>query len=131
MTAQISDIQTTIQALLENLESALESGNAAKMAEFYTENGMLLPAGSDFVKGKKAIKEYWQTVIDMGIQSLKLNIIEVEKHDDTAIEMSRYTLSSADDHVIDSGKGIVIWKNRDGAWKLHRDIWNSSIVQEV
>jgi len=131
MTAQISDIQTTIQALLENLESALESGNAAKMAEFYTENGVLLPAGSDFVKGKKAIKEYWQTVIDMGIQSLKLNIIEVEKHDDTAIEMSRYTLSSADDHVIDSGKGIVIWKNRDGAWKLHRDIWNSSIVQEV
>jgi len=115
MTAQISDIQTTIQALLENLESALESGNAAKMAEFYTENGVLLPAGSDFVKGKKAIKEYWQTVIDMGIQSLKLNIIEVEKHDDTAIEMSRYTLSSADDHVIDSGKGIVIWKNRDGA----------------
>jgi len=131
MTAQISDIQTTIQALSENLESALESGNAAKMAEFYTENGMLLPAGSGFVKGKKAIKEYWQASIDMGIKNLKLDIIEVEKHDDTAIEMSKFTLISADDQVIDSGKGIVIWKNKNGAWKLHRDIWNSSIAQEV
>lgn len=131
MTAQTSDIHTTIQALSENFESTFESGDATKIAEFYTENGMLLPTGSDFVKGKQAIKEYWQAAIDMGIKSLKLDIIEIEKHDDTAIEMSKYTLSSADDQVIDSGKGIVIWKNKDGAWKLHRDIWNSSIAQEV
>lgn len=131
MTAQMLDTQTTIQVLSGNLESALENGDAAKMAEFYTENGMLLPAGSDFVKGKKAIKEYWQAAIDMDIKNLKLDIVEVEKHGDTAIEMSKYTLSSADDQVIDSGKGIVIWKNKDGAWKLHRDIWNSSVAQEV
>ncbi|MCG6957208.1 MAG: hypothetical protein LJF04_14560 [Gemmatimonadetes bacterium] len=25
------------------------------------------------------------------------------------------------------GKCVVIWKNEDGAWKLHRDIWTSSV----
>lgn len=130
MTAQTSYIHTTIKALAANFESTFESGDAAKIAEFYTENGMLLPAGSDFVTGRQAIKEYWQAAIDMGIKSMKLDIIEIEKHDDTAIEMSKYTLSSADDQVIDSGKGIVIWKNKGGAWKLHRDIWNSSLGQQ-
>ena len=130
MTAQPSDIHTTIKSLAENFESTFESGDAAKIAEFYTDNGMLLPAGSNFVKGKQAIKEYWQAAIDMGIKSIKLDIIEIEQHDDTAIEMSAYTLSGIDDQVIDSGKGIVIWKNKGGVWKLHRDIWNSSLGQQ-
>jgi len=127
MTAQTSDIHTTIKSLAENFESTFESGDTAKIAEFYTDNGMLLPAGSNFVKGKQAIKEYWQAAIDMGIKSIKLDIIEIEQHDNTAIEISAYTLSSIDDQVIDSGKGIVIWKNKGGVWKLHRDIWNSSL----
>ena len=28
---------------------------------------------------------------------------------------------------MDSGKFIVIWKQEGGQWKLHRDIWNSSM----
>jgi len=58
MTGQISDIRTTIQALAVNFESTFEDGDITKLAEFYTESGILLPAGSDFVKGKQAIKEY-------------------------------------------------------------------------
>ena len=68
--------------------------------------------------------------INMGVKSIKLDIIEVEQHGDTAIEMSRYTLRSADGQVIDQGKGVVIWKYVDGAWRMHRDIWNSSIAQQ-
>jgi len=130
MTEQISDIHATIQALAVNFESTFEHGDATKLVEFYTESGMLLPAGSDFVKGKQAIKEYWQAAIDMGLKSIKLDIIEIEQHDDTAIEMSKYTLNVANNQVIDSGKGIVIWKNEGSTWKIHRDIWTSSLVQQ-
>ena len=130
MTEQISDIHKTIKALAVNFESTFENADSTKLAEFYTESGMLLPAGSDFVKGKQAIKEYWQAAIDMGLKSIKLDIIEIEQHDDTAIEISKYTLSDTDNQVIDSGKGIVIWKNKSGTWKMHRDIWNSSLGQQ-
>jgi ketosteroid isomerase-like protein len=30
--------------------------------------------------------------------------------------------------VMDSGKFIVIWKQEGGRWKLHQDIWNSSLA---
>ena len=126
MTELTTDIQSTIQAIAEDFESTFESGDTSKLAEFYTDNGMLLPAGSDFAKGREAIKEYWQVAIDMGLK-IKLNILEIEQQGDSAIEMSKYTLIGRDNQVIDSGKGIVIWKYSDEAWKMHRDIWNSNL----
>jgi len=34
--------------------------------------------------------------MDMGIKNAKLDIVEVEQHGDTAIDMGQYTLSNAD-----------------------------------
>jgi len=130
MSTKTSEIHSTISVLAKNFESTFARGDAAHIADFYTENVMLLPAGSDFVRGKQNIKDFWQMAIDMGIKNIKLEILELEQHDDTAIEMSKYILSGADDQVIDQGKGIVIWKYENNAWKLHRDIWNSSISQQ-
>ena len=130
MATQTSDIHAVINSLIENFESTFTKGEAANIADFYTDNGMLLPTGSDFVQGKQDIEAFWQVAIDMGIKNVKLHIVEIEQHGETAIEMSKYTLSSADEQVVDQGKGIVIWKYEDGAWKMHRDIWNSSIVQQ-
>lgn len=130
MTTKTLDIHSAIRALTDNFEAAFSIGDVTKIAGFYTENGMLLPSGFDFVRGKQDIKEFWQSAIDMGIKYIKIDIIEVEHHDDTAIEMSNYTLSGSDRQVIDAGKGIVIWKKTNNAWKMHRDIWTSSLEQQ-
>lgn len=130
MTTLTSDIHSTIRVITDSFESAFSIGDLTKIVEFYTENGMLLPAGFDFVKGRQDIEEFWQSAIDMGVKYIKIDIIEIEQHDDTAIEMSSYTLSSSDKQVIDAGKGIVIWKNNGVAWKMHRDIWTSSLEQQ-
>jgi len=58
---------------------------------------------------------------------VKLEIIEVEGHGDTAIEVGKYTLSGEAGQVLDRGKYIIIFKQVDGQWKLHRDIFNSSM----
>ena len=130
MTTIASDIRSTIRVITDNFESTFSIGDVNKIAEFYTEYGMLLPSGSDLIKGRQDIKEFWQSAIDMGITNIKIDIIEIEQHDDTAIEMSNYTLSGSDKQVIDAGKGIVIWKKTGDDWKMHRDIWTSSLAQE-
>jgi ketosteroid isomerase-like protein len=129
MTKQTSDIHSNIRAISDRFESTFSIGDVTKIAGFYTENGMLLPSGFDFVRGKQEIKAFWQSAIDMGIKYIKIDIIELEQHDDTAIEMSNFTLSGSDKQVIDAGKGIVIWKNTGDTWKMHRDIWTSSLEQ--
>ncbi len=127
MATSSADIYTTIQSMDGHFSSALMRGDAASIAEVYSDTGMLLPTGSDIIQGKADIKAFWQTAIDMGIRKLKLDILEIEVHGDTAIEMSKYTLTNEDEEVIERGKGIVIWKYNNNSWMMHRDIWNSDI----
>ena len=63
----------------------------------------------------------------MGIKEAKLEIVEVERQGERVIEISKYTLLGEDKGVLDEGKYIVIWKQDQGRWKLHRDIFNSSM----
>ena len=122
------EIKHIIRSLTENIESAFMQCDGTGVSEFYTESGMLLPAGSDFVKGKQEIKEFWQGAMNSGIKTLKLDLVELEQRDDTVIEMSHYVLKDEDDKVVDTGKGIAIWKLENDTWKIHRDIWNSSVA---
>lgn len=126
MTAGI-ETGAAIKAVNENFMATYKRGDSAGMAALYTENGQLLPPGSDVVEGKEGIQAFWQSVMDMGIKEAKLETVELEDHGTTAIEVGRYTLSGEGGAVMDSGKFIVIWKQEQGQWKLHRDIWNSSM----
>ena len=122
-----TEIQTAIEAANELFMATFNRGDAAALADLYTEKGQLLPTGSDVVTGKEAIQDFWQGAMDMGINSARLETIEVEGHGDTAIDEGKYTLRGESGSVLDRGKYIVIWKQQAGQWKLHRDIWTSSL----
>ena len=130
MTLPTTDIEKIIRTLAEDFASVFARGDAAGVADFYTDDGMLLPAGFDFVQGKRDIAAFWQGAMDMGIKNAKIDTVEIEQHGATAIEVGTYTLSDADDHVMDHGKGVVIWKYEEGRWKMHRDIWTSGVAQQ-
>ncbi|MDA2935246.1 SgcJ/EcaC family oxidoreductase [Acidobacteria bacterium AH-259-D05] len=117
-----------IKAANEVWMSTFAQGDAGGMANLYTEGGQLLPTQSDVVSGRQAIQAFWQSVMDMGIKTVKLETVEAEGHGDTAIEVGRYTLSGEGGEVMDQGKYVVIWKQVEGQWKLHRDIWNTSVL---
>jgi len=121
-----SNVRTEITAANEQFMQCFELGDAAGLAALYTPDGQILPPNSYFVYGQAAIQAFWQGVMDSGVRGVRLEIVEVDDHRDTAIEISRYTLLIAGDVVLDEGKYIVIWKQVAWQWKLHRDIFNSS-----
>jgi len=41
------------------------------------------------------------------------------------VETGKYELFVGDKVSAEKGKFIVIWKEENGKWKMHRDIWNS------
>ena len=119
-------VREEIAAANEKFMATYKRGDAAGVAALYTENGQVLPPDGDFVTGREALRKYWQAALDQGIKESRLEIIEVEGHGDTAIEVSRYTLIGEGGGVLGKGKYIVIWKRQAGQWKLHRDIFNSN-----
>lgn len=121
--------RSDIEAANDQWEAAASRGDGPGVAALYTDDGQLLPVQSDFVTGTQAIGEFWQGVFDSGIKSASLTTVEVESHGDTAYEVGKFELRGADGQVLDYGKYVVIWK-KDGTWKLHRDIWTSSVTPD-
>jgi uncharacterized protein (TIGR02246 family) len=124
----VSQIQSDIRSANDTFEQTFARGDAPGMALLYTPDGMLLPTGVAPVVGHEAIGNFWQMVMDMGVKAARLDTVEVEEHGDTAIELGHYLLSGEGRQRIDQGKYLVIWKKQNGQWKLHKDIWNTSVA---
>ena len=86
------------------------------------------PAGCRRCGIKGAIRAFWQSAFDMGIRTAERITIEVEGYDDFAFEVWSYVLRGVDGGILDRGKYLVVWKQDDGEWKYHRDIWKGCLL---
>jgi uncharacterized protein (TIGR02246 family) len=126
-------INTTTQAkeaiALANQQfmAGFNQANASVVAGCYTTDAQLLPVHAGFITGQKNIQGFWQAVMDMGIKAANLETLELDVLGETTIEVGKYTLLGSKEQVMDAGKYIVVWKNEQGRWKLHRDIWTTSL----
>jgi uncharacterized protein (TIGR02246 family) len=123
---EVPPVREAIEAANEQFMAAFAAHDAAALAAFYTEDAKLMPPNSDILEGRAAIQAFWQAVFDMGIDSALLEIVEVDALGNTAVEVSHFTLYTADGQVADYGKYMIEWKRVRGQWFLHRDIWNTS-----
>ena len=123
-------IRDAIITANEEFMEKVKEGNAVNLAALYTDNGQLLPPNGDFLTGREAIQEAWQGNVDSGVRTAIFETIEVEGLGETAYEVGTYTVFGEGEQMVDVGKYIVIWKQVEGLWKIHRDIWNTSIPVE-
>ena len=122
------EVRQAIEAANKKFEAAASRGDGPAAAALYTAAGQLLPAQSDVVSGTQAIGQFWQGAFNSGIKGVSLTTLEVEGHGNTAHEIGKYELRGAGGKVLDHGKYVVIWKKEGAAWKLHRDIWTTSVT---
>ncbi len=118
----------SIEAVGKTMCERLNAGNAAGVAQLYTEDAVLMPPGAARLDGRDAIQQYWQGLLDAGVGDISLATQEVEDAGDSAVEVGLISATAPGDgdaRVSLAGKYIVIWR-RDGGgnWRLHRDIWN-------
>ena len=125
--AVAEDVRAAIEAANKQFVAALSRGDGAGIAAMYTANAQMFPANSDIVSGPQAIEQFWQGAVDAGIRNLTLTTLEAEAQGDIAYEVGTYTLPGEAGKMIDVGKYVVVWKRVGGQWKLHRDIWTTSV----
>ncbi|MFQ5436521.1 MAG: SgcJ/EcaC family oxidoreductase [Anaerolineae bacterium] len=124
-------LRKAIEAQNAKFSAAFNRGDAAGVAALYTENAVTQPPNSEPVHGRQAIQKSFAADLKMGLTDLTLTTVSVEGNGDTAYEIGSYTIKIAPEGkaaMTDSGKYMVVWKqDADGVWKLHADIWNSSL----
>ena len=118
---------TEIKQAVAAFVTAFNKGDAASIAKMYSADAQVFPPNSEVVRGAEGIEKLWKGAMTMGVKSVKLTPVEIEAHGTSAHETGTYSMLAADGKEVDRGKYIVIWKKDGTAWKLHRDIWNSSV----
>jgi ketosteroid isomerase-like protein len=119
-----------IRTANQQLEKTFEQGNTTELAELYTDKAMIFPTGFDVIQGKQGIQGFWQGAKDMGLKQLKLTTRELEQYAEMAVETGTYKLYAEGEQEVDHGKYLVVWKKDNNRWKLHKDIWNSSVSSQ-
>ena len=115
----------------EEFVEAFHRKDGAAIAAMYSTSPRLMPPGTDALEGKAKIQAFWESVFRAGITDAKLETIDVDLIGGyTAIETGKFVLYG-NKEVADRGKYLVVWRNEDGQWKLHRDVWNSSVAKEA
>lgn len=126
--AMVEEVTAAVEAASAAFAEAFSAGDAEAVAALYTEDGVILPPGSDAVEGRAAIQEAMAAeMAAMGDAVMTFETHEVQAAHGHALEVGGYTLEGADGTHLDHGKFIAIWKNTDDGWKMTRDIWNSSM----
>jgi len=121
------EVRGAIEAQNRAFGEAVHAGDTAAIGALYSADGAVLPPNGTKATGRAAVTEFWASALTAGIASAVLTTEEVfYAGGDTATEIGSAVLSAKDGSVVDEGKYIVLWKQEDGAWRLHRDIWNSN-----
>lgn len=127
-----SQIRKAIEEMNLKFGEAVRQGDAAALAALYTEDATLMPPDSEMIKGRQGIEEFWKTTMQMGIKDAMLTIVDVSGSCNLAYEIGKFKLKihpEGQEPIEALGKYVVVWKlQSDGSWKLHVDIWNSSMV---
>ena len=123
--AYADDMGSALKSAAHVFKTAFADNNPAAVAGLYTKDATLLPPNHAMLSGKDNIHTFWQGVIKAGVHEIKLETVNIEEQNDTAIEIGLLQLKDSNGKALDNGKYIVVWKKKNGTWKYHRDIWNS------
>ncbi len=104
------------------------NGDVNVLDRVYTADARILPPGTEMISGLDNIKAFWKGALAaMNVRAVKLETVDFETHGDTGIEIGRATLEFAGTATPPATvKYVVIWKQEDGAWKWHVDVWNTN-----
>lgn len=110
--------------------AAIEHQDAAAIRDFYTKDAIVLPPEHAMIHGNDGVVDFWNASFKAGVKNGVLTTENVERRADVAVETGTFTMKTqpeGKDAQTATGKYVVVWKRqKDGGWKLHRDIWNAT-----
>jgi ketosteroid isomerase-like protein len=98
--------------------------NFGLLDKVYTADARILPPGAPMMEGREAIRGFWQQAIAaMDVKSVVLSTVDAQMAGDGVVEIGRAVLTTNTGQEV-AVKYVVHWKQEDGVWKWHTDIWN-------
>jgi len=110
--------------------AAMNGGDAAAVAQVYTENARLMPPNAETVQGRAGLEAFCKEFIALNAK-LSFNLMTVHESANMCAAIGTYEMDlqpPGADKMHDTGKFIEVWvRESDGQWRIADDIFNSSM----
>lgn len=118
--------QAFIDSVNHKISEQFAAGDSVGLASHYWQDAELLLPNSEAIKGNALIAS-WGAMTRSGIKEFTFTTTDLTGDSEYLIETGTYEMKDARQTLIDKGKYVVIWQQRNGEWKLYRDIGNTSL----
>jgi len=103
-------------------------GNFSALDDIYTQDARILPPGAPMISGREGIKKFWmELVAAVHATGATLGSDDVMYTGDGVVEIGHATLTvepPGQSRAELAAKYVVYWREEQGRWKWHVDIWN-------
>lgn len=103
--------------------------NFDALDRIYTATARILPPGAPMVSGREAIKKFWRDMVtSANATSAVLSSLDVMEAGEGVVEIGRAVLTvqpPGQRRARMEVKYVVLWREENGDWKWHVDIWNA------
>jgi ketosteroid isomerase-like protein len=104
--------------------------NFSALDQVYPADARILPPGSPMISGRTAIKKFWSDLVQSAnVESAVLTSVDVMSAGEGLVEIGRAVLTvqpQGQPSTQMEVKYVVYWRQEDGHWKWHVDIWNQN-----
>ena len=120
-------------AIREKNAEFVKAFNARDMNQIlaaYTENSVFMPPNQPILRGKDALKTFYDEMLKAGGTNLKLDAGEISGHGPLAYQSGSYELDmkpAAGAETHDRGKYLFILRKMAGTWRYEYTVWNSDL----
>ena len=121
--------EQAIRANIARWLQLIQAKDSAAIAQFYTDNGVVMPPNEPLVTGRDAIAKFWQgmTAIPEATLTFQPVRIDFSSAGDMALDRGtyRFTGKPGGQAVAETGKYLVVWKKVGADWKVAADMFSS------
>lgn len=120
-------VRAAVEAANRVFMDAYADGDAEAVAALYTEDTRFWPPGTPALENREAVRAWMQGGLNAGFSRLDFVTEEIYPvGDDMAQEYGHFKLYRGDE-LANEGRYAVLWKREGETWRMHRDIFNSSL----
>lgn len=101
------------------------SGDSTGYGNCYTSDAQINAPNMERMTGTAAAMAFFNGGYAWGIRGGTLTTEEVMGGPEVVGETGKYVITDSAGKAMDKGKYLVLWKQENGKWKMHRDVWNS------
>jgi len=101
--------------------------DTAYLNNIFTEDARAYGPNAEAVRGRKAISALNQEWVNYDIKEARIESTNFYGCNEYLIDEGQYSFRYGKENTIDKGNYIYVWKNVNGDWKLHADMWGSSL----